>query len=61
MKKILNFATKIVFVLFWMALLSVDSETWTPLLIVVGCWIWLVIAAWKKGWFYNVKEDGRDV
>lgn len=58
MKKILNFLTWLVFGLFWISLASIDSESWMPFLVLVGCWIWLIIAAWKKGWFYGQPEDG---
>lgn len=62
MRKILNFATWLVFGLFWISLASIDSESWTPFLVLIGCWIWLAIAAWKKGWFYGQsREDEADV
>ena len=61
MKKILNFATWLVFILFWISLASIDSKSWVPFLALIGCWIWLMIAAWKNGWFYEPEEDEADV
>ena len=61
MKKMLKFSTWLVFGLFWVSLASIDSETWTPFLVFVGCWIWMIIAAVKNGWFYEPEEDETDV
>ena len=59
MKKILNFMTGIAFVLFWLSLMSIDSPSWTPFMVCIGSWGWLMVAAWRNGWLY--KEDDSDV
>ena len=60
MVKILNFLTWIVFGLFWASLVTIDSVSWTPFIVFICCWIWLAIAAYKKGWYYDPERDEAD-
>lgn len=43
-------------VLFFLSLLSIDSDSWMPLIVCVVSWVYLACLAWKHGWFY-VPED----
>ena len=61
MKKILNIVTWIVFGLFIASLVTINSVSWTPFLVCIGCWIWMAVAAWRKGWYYDPEEDDADV
>lgn len=57
LKMILNFLTWIVFGLFWVSLVTIDCVSWTPFIVCMVCWIWLAVAAWRKGWYYKEDED----
>lgn len=52
MKKISIF-TAAVGVLFFLSLLSIDSESWMPLIVCVVCWVYLACVAWKSGLLYD--------
>ena len=58
--RILNISTAIAMVLFWLSVLSIDSDTWLPIIVCVVCWIYLAWVAWRKGWLYDPEmEDDR--
>lgn len=49
--------TAAVAVLFFLSLLSIDSESWMPLIMCVVCWIYLAAIAWKNGLLYDPERD----
>ena len=49
--------TAAVAVLFFLSLLSIDSESWMPLILCVVCWIYLACMAWKSGLLYDPERD----
>lgn len=61
MKKlsILDVIACIVFTVFWVALIAVDSDTLMPLVVVVASWALLALYAWLKGWFYHPGDEKR--
>ena len=62
MKKlsILDILACIVFTVFWVALIAVDSGTLMPLVVVFVSWLLLALYAWLKGWFYCPgDEEGK--
>ena len=60
MKSISKF-TAAVGVLFLLSLLSIDSDSWMPLIVCVVCWIYLACIAWKNGLLYDPERDEADV
>lgn len=61
MKKIKNWMTWAAAVMFWLSLISIDSDSWTPLILCMVSWMYLIYAAWRKGWMYDPERDETDV
>ena len=60
MMKNISWFTAAVAVLFLLSLLSIDSDSWRPLIVCVVCWIYLACIAWKNGLLYDPDmEDDR--
>ena len=51
--------TAAVGILFFLSLLSIDSESWMPLILCVVCWVHLAAMAWKNEWFYDPEKDNE--
>lgn len=49
--------TAAVAILFFLSLLSIDSDSWMPLIMCVVCWIYLACQAWKNEWFYDPERE----
>lgn len=58
MKRVSKF-TAAVAVLFFLSLLSIDSDSWMPLITCVVCWIYLAAIAWKSGLMYDPEQEDR--
>jgi len=61
MARILNFVTWCVGGLFWATLVTINSLSWTPFIIIMTCWLYLVVIAYKRGWLGEPLEDDDDV
>lgn len=62
MARILNFMTWCISGLFWISLVTINCLSWTPFIICMACWLWLAVAAYKKGWYFDFdEEDDADV
>lgn len=57
MKKLKNLAIAAVFILFWLSLISIDSETLLPAALCVVSWLFLAVVAWRRGWLYDPEKD----
>lgn len=49
--------TAAVAVMFFLSLISIDSDSWMPLIICVVCWVYLACVAWKSGLLYDPERD----
>ena len=56
-----NILTAAVGILFFLSLISIDSDSWMPLIVCVVCWLVLAAVAWKNGLLYEPEEDEADV
>ena len=61
MKKIESWISGIVFISFWLSLMSIDSESPAPFIVLVASWLYLAVLAWRKGWIYKPERDEADV
>ena len=41
----------------FLSLISIDSDSWMPLIVCVVCWIYLACVAWKSGLLYDPERD----
>lgn len=40
-----------------MSLLSIDSRSWWPTILFVASWVYLMVMAWRNGWFYEPEAE----
>lgn len=52
--------TAAVAVLFFLSMLSIDSDSWMPLIVCVVCWIYLACVAWKSGLLYDPEKEDAE-
>lgn len=50
----------VVGILFFLSLISIDSDSWMPLIVCVVSWVYLAFVAWRNGLMYE-REDEADV
>lgn len=61
MKRTLRFVSWSVAGLYWSTLVTLNSLSWTPFIIIMTCWLYLVVIAYNQGWFGEPMEDEDDV
>ena len=62
MKLIHKILTKMMFVLFFVSIVMMDSKAiWVPVTCFLVSGAWLVIYAYKKGWWGSTGEGDNDV
>lgn len=44
-------------VLFFLSLISIDSDTWIPFVVCCVCWLFLTVVAHRNGWMYDREEE----
>lgn len=49
--------TAAVAILFFLSMLSIDSDSWMPLIVCVVCGVYLACLAWKHGLMYDPERD----
>lgn len=52
-----GFFTAAVALLFFLSLISIDSDSWTPLILCVASWIYLAVVAYRNGLIYDPETD----
>ena len=49
----------VVGILFFLSLISIDSDSWMPLIVCVVSWVYLAFVAWRNGLMYDRREDAE--
>ena len=49
----------VVGLLFFLSLISIDSDSWMPLIVCVVTWLYLAWVAWRNGLMYDRREDAE--
>lgn len=44
-------------ILFFLSLISIDSDTWIPFVVCCVCWLFLTVVAHRNGWMYDREEE----
>lgn len=47
----------VVGLLFFLSLISIDSDNWTPLIVCVVAWLYLAWVAWRNGLMYESERE----
>ena len=46
--------------LFFLSLISVDSDSWWPFIVCVVSWLVLAVAAYRNEWFYDPEREDAE-
>jgi hypothetical protein len=49
----------VVGILFFLSLISIDSDSWMPLIVCVVSWVYLAFAAWRNGLMYEREDEAE--
>lgn len=47
----------VVGILFFLSLISIDSDSWMPLIVCVVSWVYLAFVAWRNGLMYEAERE----
>lgn len=49
----------VVGILFFLSLISIDSDSWMPLIVCVVSWVYLAFVAWRNGLMYEREDEAE--
>lgn len=49
----------VVGILFFLSLISIDSDSWMPLIVCVVSWVYLAFVAWRNGLMYETEDEAE--